>query len=404
MSRKNKKIFFAIDSLHCAGAEKSLTTLLSLIDYSKYEVDLQLFGYGGVLEKLLPKEVNLLKPLEYTTFCDLDIKKAITTSIKNINFKMLTSRLNFTLSIRKKKYSNTQRARIFWEKNRRVIEESKKKYDVAISYAQGIPTFYVADKIKSDKKFAWVNTSYRLNSNEKEYVKKYYEKYDNIVAVSHSAKAILLETFPEYEYKTRIIYDINDEKFINKMALQDEDKLKSDIGCYDGIKILTIGRLAYGKRYDRALEACKILKSKGVKFKWYALGNGSLEKELYKYIKENNLEGNFILLGITSNPYSYIKNCDIYVQTSDFEGFGLAIAESRILNKPVVTTRFDSVYNQMIHKKNGLVVDMNAEAVANGILELINNNELKNNIIEYLKIEKKGNTEELDKFYELIGE
>ena len=42
-----KTILFVIDSLHCAGAEKSLITLLSLIDYSKYEVDLQLFGYGG---------------------------------------------------------------------------------------------------------------------------------------------------------------------------------------------------------------------------------------------------------------------------------------------------------------------------------------------------------------------
>ena len=55
-----KKIIFVIDSLHCAGAEKSLITLLSLLDYSKYEVDLQLFGYGGALEELLPREVTLL--------------------------------------------------------------------------------------------------------------------------------------------------------------------------------------------------------------------------------------------------------------------------------------------------------------------------------------------------------
>ena len=44
-----KNILFSIDSLHCAGAEKSLTTLLSLIDYSKYEVDLMMFGHGGVI-------------------------------------------------------------------------------------------------------------------------------------------------------------------------------------------------------------------------------------------------------------------------------------------------------------------------------------------------------------------
>ena len=63
-----KNILFVIDSLHCAGAEKSLTTLLSLLDYSKYNVDLQLFGYGGELEEIVPREVNILPPLDYTKF------------------------------------------------------------------------------------------------------------------------------------------------------------------------------------------------------------------------------------------------------------------------------------------------------------------------------------------------
>lgn len=69
-----KNILFSIDSLHCAGAEKSLTTLLSLIDYSKYEVDLMMFGHGGELEKLLLKEVNILKPLKYIKFTEKSLK------------------------------------------------------------------------------------------------------------------------------------------------------------------------------------------------------------------------------------------------------------------------------------------------------------------------------------------
>ena len=116
---------------------------------------------------------------------------------------------------------------------------------------------------------------------------------------------------------------------------------------YTGLRILTIGRLANQKGYDMALEACKILKEKGIEFKWYSLGIGPLKEEIEKYINENNLENNFKLLGVKSNPYPFIKDCDIYVQTSRFEGFGIAIAEARMLNKPVVTTRFDAVYNQM---------------------------------------------------------
>ena len=73
-----------------------------------------------------------------------------------------------------------------------------KEYDIAISYAQGVPTFYVAEKVKAKKKFAWVNTSYRLDVKEKEFQKKFYDQYNKIVAVSDSAKEILLETFPDY--------------------------------------------------------------------------------------------------------------------------------------------------------------------------------------------------------------
>ena len=45
---------------------------------------------------------------------------------------------------------------------------------------------------------------------------------------------------------------------------------------------------------------------------------------------------------------------------------------------------------------------MDAQSVADGIMELIENKELKNSIIEYLKKEKKGNLEEYKKFEKLV--
>lgn len=393
-----KKVLFVIDSLHCAGAEKSLTTLLSLLDYSKYDVDLQLFGYGGALEELVPKEVNILKPMEYIKFSSLSTKNAVIKSLKNMNFKMLNSRLKFSLAIRKNNYSNAQKARVYWQKVSNVIENNNKEYDIAISYAQGVPTFYVAEKVCAKKKLAWVNVSYKLEDEDRVFQEQFYDKYNKIVAVSDSAKNIFLETFPKYTDKLEIIYDINDADFIKKMSEQGQSYNDN----YTGLRILTIGRLANQKGYDIALEACKILKEKGIEFKWYSLGMGPLKEEIEKYINENNLENNFKLLGVKSNPYPFIRDCDIYVQTSRFEGFGIAIAEARMLNKPVVTTRFDAVYNQMKDRKNGLVVDMNSQGIVNGILELINNKELTNEIISYLKTEKKGNREEINKFNTLI--
>ena len=52
-----KKLLFVIESLTLGGAEKSLVTLLNLLDYSKYDVDLLLFAHGGAFQQLLPPEV-----------------------------------------------------------------------------------------------------------------------------------------------------------------------------------------------------------------------------------------------------------------------------------------------------------------------------------------------------------
>ncbi|MFW0899356.1 glycosyltransferase [Clostridium perfringens] len=396
-----KRILFVIDSLNCAGAEKSLISLLNLIDYSKYNVDLQLFGYGGVLESLLPKDVNLLSPLDYTKFSSENLKNLF-TEIKDMKtMRMLIARLKFSTNIRIKKRDNIEKTRIFWGLIGRFIEKNSTYYDIAISYSQGIPTFYVAEKINANKKIAWVNTDYRLNSKEKIFQERYYNLYKNIIIVSDSSKEIFLETFPKYKEKTKVIYDINNYDFIKKMSLVNEEYIEK-LNQFKGIKIITLARLTEEKRLDRVLNAAKRLKDTNIHFKWLILGEGKLENKLKLEIKKKNLKENIILLGLKINPYPYIKACDIYVQTSDLEGFGLAIAEARMLNKPVVTTRFDAVFNQMIHEKNGLVVDMNSEAVFNGIMRLINDESLRKNIIKYLENEKKGNVEEIDKFYKLI--
>lgn len=395
---KKKKILFVIESLVCAGAEKSLVTLLNLIDYSKYEVDLQLFSYGGEFEDMLPKEVNLLPELPYFTMTRKSLKNMATQKKSKKEKVFLKSRLKYSIAIRLKKYSNPQKAVIFWKNARSCFESMHKQYDVAIAYAQGMPTFYVDECIRATKKYAWVNVIYKLDGKYQKYVQNIYEQYNKIICVSDSALKTYKETFPEIAYKGRVIYDINDGVMMQKMA-HSSSVTEMEKGKW---KFLTVGRFAQQKGYDIALEACKILKNIGIDFCWYVLGRGPLQSEILDEIRKKNIEDKFVLLGTKSNPYPYIANADIYVQTSKFEGFGLAIAEARMLNTPVVTTRFDAVYAQMVEGENGLVVDMNGQAVADAIQRLINEPELYNHIVEYQKQEKKGNYEELEKFYELI--
>ncbi len=393
-----KKLLFVIDSLPCAGAEKSLITLLSQLDYEQYEVDLQLFAYGWTLDELVPKEVNFLPPLSYTNYSNQNLKQMILNCRNLTQFKMIVARLRYSLFIRKGHLTNAQMARLYWQSIGSVIEKNEKVYDVAISYAQGIPTFYVADKTRAAKKYAWVNVSYTLGEEDRLFQEKYYQAYERIVAVSESAEEIFLESFPMFKDRMTIIYDINDYQMIKRMSeLEPEFKLDAP-----HLKLLTIGRLDHQKGYDIALEAARLLKERGILFTWYVLGKGGLYDEIKQTIQKYGLEKEFILLGITANPYPMIKQCDIYVQTSKFEGYGLAIAEARMLNKPVVTTKFDAVFNQMVHEKNGLVTTMDGVGVADSIERLLKEPDLYHAIVDYLNQEKKGNVEEIAYFYQLI--
>lgn len=393
-----KKLLFVIESLTLGGAEKSLVTLLNLLDYEKYEVDLQLFSYGKEFEKLLPQEVNLLPILPFFSYCNIPYKNV---SVKIRNIKHLSSQLLYSLRLRSGKYDNIEKSVLMWKSVRKSFKIMEKEYDVAIAYAQGVPTFYVADKIKASKKIAWINATYLPKEREKDYISQKYRKFQNINLVAEAGFEKFGETFPEHIGKRILIKDILDYEFNKKLAKLNTENLEIE---RDGnIIILTVGRLIESKGYDLAVAACKILKDKKIPIKWYIIGEGNKREELSEKIKELSLEEVFVLLGAKSNPYPYYDICDIYVQTSRYEGFCLTLSEARMFNKPVVTTEFNTVYSQIVRDKNGLVVDIDGKAIADGIEKMIKDTEYRQRIIENIKKEKKGNKEELEKFYEVIN-
>lgn len=396
-----KKLLFVIDSLICAGAEKSLVSLLNQLDYSKYEVDLQLFAYGGELEIYIPKEVNVLPCLPYMDFSRKSLKEQILYSVRK-NWSFFWARWKYSYALRSNgKLNNVAIARIFWKILSSCFSPTEVEYDCAVAYAQGGPTFYVADKVLAKKKFAWVNVSYNLQNEEKSFQSQFYKQMNGIVMVSESALSVFQSVYPEYAHKMYMIRDIVDSSMIFSLS---ENGTSFNDG-YNGLRILTVARLnKHQKGYDIALKACRILKDRGIHFRWYAIGRGPYKEEMQEFIRIHQLESHFVFLGTTSNPYPYFKDADLYVQTSRHEGFGLSIAEARLLNTPVVTTEFDAVYNQMVPEKNGLVVPQDPVLVADAIERILKDKSLYNHIVSYLKQEKKGNPEEVKKFYHLIEE
>lgn len=391
-----KRILISIDSLRCAGAEKSLITFLSALDYNKFEVDLQLFQYGEVLEQFIPKEVNVLPTFSYTKF----LKKSVLKQLLSFDLKKIIARWRYSITLRwKRKSSHTDKARFYWKSCKSVLPNYDKQYDIAIAYAQSIPTFYVAEKVNAKLKLSWVNCEYNLSPENIKFQEKFYKKIDNIVVVSDAAKEVFKNKYPQFVDKMVVIWDMINADIIKDMAnIETSTNMDKSVPC-----LLTVARLnKEQKGFDIALETCKILKDRGIIFKWYVVGQGPYREEMETFISQNNLQDVFIFLGTTANPYPYYKDCTIYVQTSRHEGFGLSIAEARILNRPVVTTEFSAVYNQMIQNKNGIVVKQDPSAVADAIELLLNNKDLYQEIQEFQKNEKKGNLEEIEKFYKII--
>ncbi len=198
-----------------------------------------------------------------------------------------------------------------------------------------------------------------------------------------------------------MIKNMVSKKMINQMA---EEKL--DIERKDNeIMITTVGRLVKQKGIDQAIEVCKMLVDKGYPIKWYVVGGGEEEGSLNKKIVENQLQDNFILVGPQKNPYKWMKNCDIYVTTSRFEGYAVTMLEAKALAKPIVATDINEFKEQIVDGENGYLAKDN-EMMYNKIVEMIENkNGIKERFIQNLeKDESIENKEELEKLYGIIDE
>jgi glycosyltransferase involved in cell wall biosynthesis len=390
-----KTILFVIDSLNSGGAEKSLISLLSLFDFEKYNVDLLMFSVEGLYLSLIPEKVNIIEVPDFMVKQKCDFK----TLLWNRDFKDLSIRLRTTLSLRnpvKKKKMHS--AQIIWQCASQEINNMNKHYDFAIAYSQGLPTYFVAEKVNAHKKLCWINTDYKKALYNKKFDKGYYQLYDKIIAVSDYNKEVFIKEMSSAERKTTVIYDIVSPKLIKLMASQEG-------GFYDnfnGMKILTIGRLVDVKGYDLAIKASYKLKNEGILFKWYAIGEGIKRTKYEKMVREYGLQDYFFFLGTHQNPYTYLKQCDIYVQPSRFEGYGLALAEARLLEKPIVATNFTVVHNQIKDRENGIIVNTDSEAIYKGIKEIIADNNLKEFLCKNLRKEHVGTEDEIDKVYSIL--
>lgn len=385
-----EKILFVIPSLRSGGAEKSLITLLSLMDYEKYDVDLLCFRRDGLFFDKIPQEVNVIKGTEDYEMFDGDAKVAVKYFIKKGKFLSAFDRVKYAKS------SATENER--WNILKKQLPKLHKEYDCAIGYLEGNASYFVADDVKAKRKICYVHNDFKKLGLCKERNREIFVKCDKVVTVSQVCLDSLMDEFPELSGKFTVIENITSPKLINKYATE-ETPYDRELSKFI---LTTVGRLAPQKAIDLAVKTAAILKEKGYAFKWYHIGTGALKTEIEGLISSLGVEDEFILFGERSNPYPYIGQCDIYVQPSRYEGKSIAIDEAKCLCRPIVTTNFSTVADQIQDGINGLICEMNESDIAAKIETLLNDAELRNKLTLNLSNEKTGNEEEIEKFYAIL--
>lgn len=361
-----KKVLFVIDSLTCGGAEKSLVSLLPLLDYDKVEVDLLMVKRGGIFDRYVPSHITI------QTIPNPKGAKKVWAYICRLCFSFLLRFLSF-VGIKRNS------AEVNWTVRKSAFAQMHKRYDVAVAYQQGFSTYYVAQRVNARKKIAWINNDLNKIGFRESYNRPFYDKMDCVVAVSEVLCQMLKNTAYVDSKKLCTIYDILDPEVIRKMAEEKgfEDKLPPN-----SWRIVTVGRIVPQKNYTLAVEAARLLKKQGLGFRWYFIGEGCEYDAISELISRYGLQQEVVLMGLKENPYPYMSGCDIYVQTSSYEGYGLTLCEARILHKPEVCTNFPVAYNQIRDGENGLIAEMTPESVAEKILQLTNDDKLRAYLVE----------------------
>lgn len=347
------KILFVMESLRIGGAEKSLLTILSMFDYDRFDVDLLLFRHNGEFMPFLPSEVNLL-PEDIVFQCfDRNRKKSPVEYAKK---GMFGRAVHAAAYLAKVFLSRITRSSLYigWKHQKHFFIPPTDSYDVAIAFLERRTIYYVADLINADKKIGFIHNDYSVYPYDEKEDMRCFNEFDWIAAVSEHCKDVLCEKFPMYTDKFTVIKNMVSRKLIREMSEEPILNFKKEPNT---MYLVSVGRLTPQKGFDNAIEICSKLINEGQNVKWYIVGEGEQRQELEKKISENNLENNFILVGADVNPYRWMKMCDVYVQPSRFEGFGITVAEAKAMNKKIVAAHIPEFEELLGDYPNGITAD-----------------------------------------------
>ena len=396
-----KSILFVINTLGLGGAEGALLELMKeLHRRTDCSMDLYVMLDQGELIGRVPPYVRVLNKRVDPSDVLSDAGR------RRLFFRVLRKLLSRCSGLRNLPYmigNGLRMARseslipknLLWKAVSDGSRPPKGEYDMAVAFIEGASTYFAADRVQAKVKAAFVHIDYRKAGYTRRLDHGCYSRFQAIFCVSPDTRSVFLSEYPELTDRTFVFGNIIDPCWIR--ARSEEPGGFDD--RFDGIRIVSLGRLVKQKSFEIAIEAARLLLERGHRVRWYVFGEGEERGALEREIRKLGLEGRFILAGAALNPYPYLRQAQIYVQCSRFEGRSIAVREAKVLGMPVVLSAASG--DQVTDGVDGIVVEPDPRSVADGVEKLIMDPELRRRLGR-TAAESKQEHEDIQRFLQLL--
>ncbi|WP_042720197.1 glycosyltransferase [Flavobacterium sp. B17] len=355
MIKKDKiKVLFRHRSMEMGGVEKVVLSMLNHLKREKFELTICLNINQGELRNEFPSHVR---------------KVYIAKGKEDFSKNPLIRKLQLAL-----RWIKLNKARKDPSIADRILQD---QFDVEIATTYSVYETVLNSTNKKSKKIAWLHSDLTLPSFDayRENIFQNMQQFDYIIYGSQQCKDVLEEKYYDVQFPPGKV-------ILNAIPIEEiKEKALAFIPEFENVPtFVSVGRLDIRKGYRTLLEAHQKLLAEGFIHHIYVIGNGDDYEMLSKRIDELGIKNSFKLLGTQINPYPYVKNADFYIMPSESEGWPLIIAETLILQKPIIATAVGGVPEMIDHKITGYLTEYSEEGLYNGIKEFLTNKNLVENI------------------------
>lgn len=361
-----KKVLFVLQSANVGGTATSLFNLLSLWESKDVEADLFLLEQKGPL---------LSRAKSFRLLSEEKVISSVLCSKMELGRKGLFSKLiRYSFVLAHRLFGAKKATRWFY---RHSAKRLSNKYDVVVAYQESLVTEYV-QYINAPRRVAWCHTAYEAFSGNKslEEQRQLYDAYDMIACVSENGKQSLMHNLHLSAEKIQVVRNTVPAQHIRDLATVEGEIIETR-----DLTLVSCGRFAPVKRFDRVIEAARAMRSASLEFIWYVIGDGAEYKRIESLIHKYDLQDYVILTGALKNPFRHIGKADCFVMTSESEGQPMVLNEALTLGVPIVTTDFPSSRETVIHEVNSLIAPNTNEGLTETVMRFACDESIRDELV-----------------------